>query len=152
MRHFITVFLITFVLIGCQSTSSQTNPIRSDVILNYDNNPQIKAVIPEFITGPIVQKNDSTEGITKPRLIKKVAPGYPKEAYYKGIEGWVTLEGIVTREGSFVVLEITGANPRGVFEKAAIAAVSRWKYSPAKRNGEAINMWIRLTIDMSLPK
>ena len=67
--------------------------------------------------------------------ILKVAPIYPEAARAGGIEGRVVLEYIINEEGIPVDIQIVEANPPGVFESAAISAVSQWRYQPALKLG-----------------
>ena len=68
--------------------------------------------------------------------IVKVAPTYPDDAVREGIEGHVLLEFVVTESGTVrdpVVLE---AEPPGVFDRAALDAVGKFKYKPKVVDGE----------------
>ncbi len=68
--------------------------------------------------------------------IVKVAPVYPRRALSRGIEGWVLLKFTVTENGSVVNPEVVDAEPAGVFDRAAMAAVERFKYKPRVVNGQ----------------
>jgi TonB family protein len=72
--------------------------------------------------------------VLESRLIHKANPEYPEQAKREGIEGTVKLTITVNEEG--LVYEVKadpGNNP--ILEKAAIAAVKKWKYSPILLNG-----------------
>jgi TonB family protein len=60
------------------------------------------------------------------RLIA-VDPQYPAAA--SGTDGFVELSFAVTALGLVENASVTAAEPRGVFEQAALAAVARWRYS-----------------------
>lgn len=71
--------------------------------------------------------------------IVKVAPIYPRRALSRGIEGHVIVEFTVTRAGTVrdpVVVESTSS----VFERAALAAVLKFKYKPRVVDGEPIEV------------
>lgn len=57
-------------------------------------------------------------------------PNIPKTAYENRINGWVLLAFAVTNDGHVTDIRIMDANPRGVFEANAIAAVRKWVYQP----------------------
>lgn len=61
-----------------------------------------------------------------------VQPRYPANALRKGLEGFVDVQFDVTEIGTTDNITVLGAQPQGVFEKAAVAAVARWKYQPKK--------------------
>ena len=53
----------------------------------------------------------------------------PAAAETQGLEGRVGVEFDVTPTGDVVELVVTGSEPAGVFDEAALAAVSRWRYA-----------------------
>ncbi|MDE0444122.1 MAG: TonB family protein [Gammaproteobacteria bacterium] len=70
----------------------------------------------------------------------KVAPTCPRYALERNLQGHVLLEFAVTTTGSVrdpVVLE---AEPPGVFDRAAIAAVLRFRYKPKVIEGEVVEV------------
>jgi TonB family protein len=71
--------------------------------------------------------------IKKPKLIKKVDPGYPKEAVGKGIEGKVVLEAVTGIYG--IVREVEVVEGDAVLNKAAVEALKQWVYEPYIING-----------------
>lgn len=69
--------------------------------------------------------------------IVKVAPVYPRRAQSRGLEGWVLLSFTVTETGSVIDPVVIDAEPQGVFNRAAMKAVERFKYKPRVVNGTA---------------
>jgi protein TonB len=59
------------------------------------------------------------------------------DARRRGIEGWVDIEFTITPQGDTDELIVRDADPRDVFEKAALDAVKRWKFEPVIKNGAA---------------
>jgi protein TonB len=68
----------------------------------------------------------------------RVEPQYPMQAKQRGIEGWVELRFTISETGSVKDVTVINAYPKNVFDKAAAAAVRRWKYNPKIENGEAV--------------
>jgi len=64
-----------------------------------------------------------------------VNPQYPSSA--SGVEGFVEVSFTVTALGRVENAIVTSAEPKGVFEQAALAAISRWRYS-ADEGREAV--------------
>jgi TonB family protein len=58
-----------------------------------------------------------------------VSPTYPPAALAAGVEGFVEVRFEVDAEGRVSGPEVVAAEPAGVFEDAALAAVSRWRYT-----------------------
>jgi TonB family protein len=77
------------------------------------------------------------------RPITRENPVYPYAALTNGIEGWVLVEYTVNERGHVVTPRILEANPPGVFDRAALRALSRWRYEP--HGAEPRTMKVRLT-------
>ena len=67
----------------------------------------------------------------RPRVLKPVTPIYPYQATVKGIEGRVVLRFIVDENGEVLNPVVVKAEPEGVFEEAALAAIAKYKFIPA---------------------
>jgi len=73
----------------------------------------------------------SEEPIEPAALISKVDPSYPVAARQAGVEGTVVLDAGISETGEVVSVTVERGLPMGVSE-AAVAAVQRWKYRPAR--------------------
>jgi periplasmic protein TonB len=105
-----------------------------------------KALPPTGVKVWDFQKSDSD-----PIMVVSINPAYPISAATKGIEGYVTLEYTVGKDGSTRAIRIIDSNPPRIFDKSAINAVTKYKYQPAIRNGVAIESKenkIKLTFKM----
>jgi TonB family protein len=76
---------------------------------------------------------------TPPLRLHKVDAIYPKEAYSKGIEGWVWLEFDVDKSGAVKDVDIIDAFPNKTFNRSIYNAVRRWRYEPYLVNGQVEN-------------
>jgi len=65
-------------------------------------------------------------------------PAYPPAAFRDGVEGWVELDYTVTEQGTVRDVEVVSAEPGGVFDAAAVAAVAAWRYRPRVVNGRPV--------------
>ncbi len=72
--------------------------------------------------------------------IVKVAPPYPRRALSRGIEGYVILEYTVTRQGTVKEPIVIEAQPKGIFDKAAVKSALKYKYKPRVVDGEPIEV------------
>jgi periplasmic protein TonB len=71
--------------------------------------------------------------------IVQVAPQYPRRAAERGLEGYVLLEFVVTRQGTVrdpVVIESSSS----IFDRAAMDAVMRFRYRPRVIDGEPVEV------------
>ncbi|GJM13368.1 MAG: protein TonB [Pseudohongiella sp.] len=71
----------------------------------------------------------------------RTTPNYPSRALQRGIEGFVELSFTVDRFGSVVDPVVINAVPEGIFDRSALQAISRWKYSPAMNNGQPVETY-----------
>lgn len=70
--------------------------------------------------------------------VVRMEPKYPMEAARNGVEGWVELSFSIDAAGQVTDVHVLQAEPRRVFDQAAIQALKRWKYRPKVVDGKAI--------------
>ena len=91
---------------------------------------------------PIIDKPDVGGELafssSEPVPSVRVPPQYPTSAARRGVEGYVDLQFDVSTTGATDNIIVLAANPQGVFEKAAVKAVARWKYTPIQQAGTPI--------------
>lgn len=63
-------------------------------------------------------------------LITHVEPEYPSDAFQNGVTGSVIMSFTINIDGSISNIAVLSSEPKGVFEAASIAALSKWKYAP----------------------
>ena len=71
--------------------------------------------------------------IIPPKRIKTVPPVMPKEATARSINGWAIVSFTIMQNGLVSNVKIDDSQPKGVFDAAAMQAVSQWRYEPPKR-------------------
>ncbi|MFN3302244.1 MAG: energy transducer TonB [Roseateles sp.] len=63
------------------------------------------------------------------KVLKKVPPEYPSEAIKKNISaGSVRAKIAITGDGKVSGVEVVEAEPKRVFDRAAVEALSQWKF------------------------
>jgi protein TonB len=73
------------------------------------------------------------------RLVQRVEPEFPREAIQAGAEkGLVQARLTLDERGNVTRVEVLEANPRRVFDRSVIRALSQWRYTDgaAGRNVE----------------
>jgi len=68
----------------------------------------------------------------------RIEPDYPPQAKDRGIEGWALVSFTVTREGRTKDIVVLDAQPKGMWDRNVIRAVSNWRYQPALKDGKPI--------------
>lgn len=84
--------------------------------------------------------------------LARIPPQYPPYALTRGWEGWVELTFIVTEEGTVEDVEVVDSRPPSVFDNAAVAAVSSWRYQPVIDEGQPVPVRVLLHVDFNIPK
>ena len=82
-------------------------------------------------------------------LIKRAEAHYPTAAMRANLSGWVLVGFTVTAEGRTTDVHVVDALPRHVFDRAAMEAVSRYRFTPATRNGVAVESKSQQKIEFS---
>lgn len=89
----------------------------------------------------VVKVNENSGPIPSVR----VEPTYPQAALRRGIEGFVDIMFDISSKGSTENIRIVGSQPQGVFDKAAIKAIARWKFQPANLDGTSVATYDQVT-------
>jgi protein TonB len=84
--------------------------------------------------------------------LQRIPPQYPRDAARSGITGWVQLEVLVNADGSVRSARVLEAQPKGLFEAAAVQAVLRWKFKPKVVNGQPVEQKGAQRIEFNLNK
>ncbi len=77
-------------------------------------------------------------------------PEYPERALAQKITGSVTLEFTVNNKGEPQDVHVVSAEPAGTFDRAAIAAVRRWRYEPLVIDNVPQEVTTRTTVRFAL--
>ncbi len=72
------------------------------------------------------------------QLISGGGPVYPLVAKERGVQGYVTVVYDIAVDGSVVNLEVLVSEPAGIFDQAALTAVSSWRFNPRIIDGKAV--------------
>jgi TonB family protein len=79
-------------------------------------------------------------------LQRSVQPVYPAKALANKLEGWVDLDFTVTEGGKVADVAVRTASTPGVFEDAAVKAVSQWRYQPMLRDARPVPVRTQIRI------
>lgn len=80
-----------------------------------------------------------------PVPVRTTAPEYPDELRREGVSGLVMVKCSIDVQGNVAEVEVEkSSNP--AFEKPAIAAVKKWKFKPAKQDGNPVAIKVSIPI------
>jgi protein TonB len=85
------------------------------------------------------------EAETPAKILRVVKPNYPQLALRARMRGIVLLRVLVSETGTPEQIEVLKGVGGGLTE-AAISAVRRWTFEPARRNGQAVKSWTTVAI------
>jgi periplasmic protein TonB len=85
-----------------------------------------------------------------PRVRSRRLPRFPAKAEAEGTEGHVVLRILIDRSGQVEAVRVVSAQPPGVFEEAATAAIRGWRFAPARDGGRPVPVWARKTLRFEL--
>jgi protein TonB len=69
----------------------------------------------------------------------RINPTYPPREESRGTEGWVLVQFTVTATGTVRDAVVLDAEPKSVFDAAALEAIGRWRYNPRVDRGVAVD-------------
>jgi protein TonB len=72
-----------------------------------------------------------------PLPLVRVEPQYPPAAARRGLEGWVQVQFTISTAGAIRDAVVVKSSD-SVFERAAVTAVSKWKYQPQMQEGKPV--------------
>ena len=86
------------------------------------------------------------------KIVEKVQPVYPDAARTAGIEGTVILHAVIGMNGSPLSLKVMNNQIDPDLAKAAVEAVSKWRYQPTLLNGDPIEVDTTIMVKFTLAK
>lgn len=96
----------------------------------------------QALPAPEIQGPLSAERVDRmPVKTAGPAPLYPAWARQRGLEAVVTLRFVITTSGTVTDLKIHDITGHESFGRAALDAVSQWRFQPALKQGKAVACW-----------
>lgn len=90
------------------------------------------------------------QGSSQAIPLVRIQPQYPRRAARAGTQGYVTMDLVINPDGTVRDVKVTEAQPRGVFERAAVAAILKWKFKPRIIDGTPVEQRATQTLKFSL--
>jgi TonB family protein len=81
----------------------------------------------------------ATTGMQEAKLLERTAPVYPELAKMARIEGTVTVEALISKDGTIKRVRVLQARGMGL-EEAVVKAVKQWRYETTVLNGEPVEV------------
>lgn len=114
----------------------QPSPVQAVV---SDAPPPVRTVVTaQPAPAPVTQGSPSMAADLATTMISATPPKYPVESRRRKEEGTVTLLVTVSPEGDVAAIEVSRSSGFARLDKAALAAVKTWRWSPVLRGGIAV--------------
>src|SRR5258706_10666869 len=114
-------------------------PVTQPAETKAPSNAQSAATAPREVAA-ITPPSSSAAYLNNPR------PEYPRLARRNGEEGTVILRVFVTRQGLPARVEMDKSSGSSRLDDAALDAVKRWHFTPARKGPEPVEDWVRVPI------
>lgn len=85
-----------------------------------------------------------------PVALAPIRPEYPEIAMEAGIEGTVTVSAFIDKKGNVTVVEILKGIPNTGLNEAALEAVKRSRWKPARQRDKKVGVWMSIPINFKL--
>ncbi|MGH8443001.1 MAG: energy transducer TonB [Nevskiaceae bacterium] len=100
--------------------------------------------------GPFLGPQGDMSGYSDLIPMVRIQPQYPRQALRDGIAGFVVFDVVVNPDGTVKSARPIQAQPRGIFEAAAMQAIMKWKFRPKVEDGKAMESRGRQQIDFNM--
>lgn len=131
-----------------------TAPLREPSFQTPTALPTAPAAAPAPAPAASAGKGPAGPAATAPRFdaayLNNPDPAYPAASRRIGEEGRVILRVLVSAEGRADQVEIRASSGSSRLDQAALAAVKRWRFEPARQSGAAIAAWVLVPISFHL--
>ena len=115
--------------------------------------PVVVAKAPEVVEAPEPKLEPETV-IEPPRFgaayLNNPAPDYPALSRRLGEQGRVLLRVLVSTGGTAKTVQVEGSSGSDKLDQAAIKAVKKWTFIPAKRSNKPISAYVLVPVKFSL--
>jgi TonB family protein len=86
-----------------------------------------------------------SQGVSEGLLIKRIEPKYPRAALLAHAQGAVQIEATINKEGFVKNAKVLKGDP--VLARAALEAVSQWRYKPYYLDGTPVEIQTQITVN-----
>ena len=120
------------------------------------NRGNVGAVTEEHLTRGLAKKTSPDRGLapgagfSPARYARTVPPRYPGKARRAGWEGTTVIKVRVDPKGAPDRVAVDRTSGFDILDAAAVKAVRRWKFHPARRGLDAVPSWVRIPVAFKL--
>jgi periplasmic protein TonB len=130
-------------------------PVISEPVNAPETPPTPEVVMPKApVVAEVPKVAPQPEVIEPPKFgvayLNNPAPNYPSSSRRAGETGRVLLRVLVSTNGSAETVELENSSGFERLDEAAINAVKKWRFIPAKRSNQAVSAYVLVPVKFSL--
>ncbi len=110
----------------------------------------LNAIASSTASMPVSGPQRISQGVSEGLVLKRVPPVYPSQALQMHVQGMVTLQAMIGKDGS--VRNVKVVSGPALLARAAQDAVRQWKYKPYTLNGDPIEVQTEVNINFKPPQ
>ena len=88
----------------------------------------------------------------KAAYLRNPKPIYPSAALKMRVEGTVTLRVLVLEDGTSGKIVLSKSSGNESLDQSALETVAKWKFTPAKSQGQSVTQWVSIPINFSIKR
>ena len=100
------------------------------------------------VLGVMPTRLPAAEGSEPPVPVRTIAPRFPDEMRRNGSSGLVTVSCLIDEKGNVTESKVVKAS-NDAFAEPAMEAVKKWKFKPAKKDGEAVAIRVNIPVQFN---
>ena len=114
--------------------------------------PAVPAVVDVPRPKPVGQLFQPSEVNEAPRVVRRIEPRIPGTLRGYKLDEILVVRALVSKDGlpSRVTL-LRRSKAGAALDDAVVAAVNQWSFTPALKEGEAVNSWFNFAVPISRP-
>lgn len=121
-----------------------------DVQAEYQGQPYAMKASPSKETTAEAKRIRIGGSVQAAKIITKVQPIYPESAKAAGAQGTVLLHAVVSKDGHPLSLQVLNSQVNPDLARAAVEAVSQWRYQPTLLNGDPVEIDTTIQVKFTL--
>ena len=141
-----------------RKASQQTTPEMPQLVATTPDTASVQVAPEPAAPAPTTQSAsvapEHAQQVTPPEFaaayLRNTKPRYPASARRNGESGTVVLKVLVTREGGAARVELESSSGSNALDQSALETVKRWRFTPAQRGGDPVEIWVRVPIAFRL--
>ena len=106
-------------------------------------------VVQSIVFAASLPQERPSKDVTMPVVVREVKPNYPESAMRERVQGNVTLEAVVKKDGT--VGEVTVKKPlHPELDEEAVKAMKKWEFRPGTKDGKAVDVAVDVEMTFNL--